>query len=195
VYNACQRRQPTYPPSFCQNLSATAFLLDQSTAYIAAFALSSCEFWLGYVFLGEYKRMLCGLAGGLVLSCAVAVMWTGQLTRSVGMATAGFAFTHQVQSHRRKGHELVTWGIYSVLRHPGYTGWFYASIATQFLLCNPLCIVLYTLAAWRFFAHRIPHEEYRLYTMFGKDYLSFQKTSWVLIPFIPSPLDVLHKVE
>jgi len=30
------------------------------------------------------------------------------------------------------------------------------------LLCNPLCAVAYTLAAWRFFADRIPYEEHLL---------------------------------
>ena len=35
-------------------------------------------------------------------------------------------------------------------------------MGTQVLLCNPLCAVAYTLAAWRFFADRIPYEEHLL---------------------------------
>src|SRR4051812_31669288 len=44
-------------------------------------------------------------------------------------------------------------------RHPSYVGWFYWSVGTQLLLCNPLCTVLYGLAAWAFFKDRIPYEE------------------------------------
>ncbi|CAI6005052.1 unnamed protein product [Closterium sp. NIES-65] len=43
------------------------------------------------------------------------------------------------------------------VRHPGYTGWFMWSIATQLLLVNPLCTLAFALVSWRFFAARIPH--------------------------------------
>ena len=168
-------------------------MLDQSKEYVVALALSVLEFWLGYYVFGGQKKALCGAVGGYFLLAAASVMWLGQLTRSAGMATAGFAFTHQIQDRRRQGHELITHGVYSVLRHPGYTGWFYASIATQAVLCNPVCFVLYCLAAWRFFARRIPHEEFKLYTMFGQKYLQYRQTSYVLIPFIPSPMDILGR--
>ena len=174
-------------------LRCAAFLLDQSKEYVIALALSVVEFWLELFLFGQQKRAMCGIAGGAVLLLFACIMWLGQITRSVGMATAGFAFTHQIQDRQRQGHELVTHGIYSILRHPGYTGWFYASIATQCVLCNPVCAVLYCWAAWRFFARRIPHEEYKLYTMFGQKYLQYRYESFVLIPFIPSPLDVLGR--
>lgn len=47
----------------------------------------------------------------------------------------------------------------SHLRHPAYFGWFWWSIGTQMLLCNPVCIVVYAAASWRFFSQRIPFEE------------------------------------
>ncbi len=156
-----------------------------------AFTVSTAEFWISYMFFGDVKRQLCGLFGGKLLLLAVSIMWLGQCLRTLGMATAGFAFTHQIQTTRRDGHELVTSGVYSIFRHPGYTGWFYASIATQIVLCNPLCLGLYAWAAWRFFAHRIPREEFQLYSMFGPKYLAYRDKSYVFIPFIPSPMDIL----
>jgi protein-S-isoprenylcysteine O-methyltransferase Ste14 len=47
----------------------------------------------------------------------------------------------------------------SILRHPSYFGWFYWSIGTQIILCNPICVVFYSYATWKFFAGRIPYEE------------------------------------
>ena len=41
---------------------------------------------------------------------------------------------------RTEGHQLVTAGIANVLRHPAYFGWFYWSIGTQILLCNPCAL-------------------------------------------------------
>lgn len=42
------------------------------------------------------------------------------------------------------------------LRHPSYFGWFWWCVGTQCLLCNPLCILAYAVAAWDFFRKRIP---------------------------------------
>jgi protein-S-isoprenylcysteine O-methyltransferase len=170
---------------------SAAFLIDQSPEYLLALLLSITEFWLEYLFLGQWKLHLCASFGGALLITSATIMWLGQGLRSLGMATAGFAFTHQIQQNQRTGHTLVIHGIYSIFRHPGYTGWFYASIATQVLLCNPICFVLYSYAAWSFFARRIPHEEFLLYRMFGQPYLEFRARTFVFIPLIPSPMDVL----
>ena len=61
-------------------------------------------------------------------------------------AQAGSNFDHIVQSNKDSGHQLVTTGVYTYLRHPSYCGWFWWSIGTQVLLCNPLCIVAYAVA-------------------------------------------------
>ena len=58
---------------------------------------------------------------------------------------AGKAFTHLIKTERRPGHELVTTGVYRVLRHPGYFGWFVWACGTQILLCNVICTVLFYL--------------------------------------------------
>lgn len=178
----CARKTPPPPPP------PAAFLLDQSNAYVLAVTLSVVEFWGTLLLLPDWKRDVAAAAGGALLLVGASVMWVGQAVRSTGMATAGFGFTHLVQDARREGHELVTHGIYAVLRHPGYTGWFYASIATQVLLGNPLCTLLYIAAAQRFFATRIPREEYRLFRMFGGRYLAYRARTLVLIPGIPDPL-------
>jgi len=51
---------------------------------------------------------------------------------------------------------LVDSGFYSFSRHPSYFGWFWWSIGTELLLCNPICFIFYTYASWNFFNDRIP---------------------------------------
>jgi protein-S-isoprenylcysteine O-methyltransferase Ste14 len=56
---------------------------------------------------------------------------------------AGFAFTHLIKCERRPGHYLVHSGMYGLLRHPGYFGWFLWALGTQVMLCNLICTILF----------------------------------------------------
>ncbi|RAL15098.1 protein-S-isoprenylcysteine carboxyl O-methyltransferase [Aspergillus homomorphus CBS 101889] len=115
---------------------------------------------------------------GLVL------MIVGQTTRSVAMAQAGSNFNHTVQVSRRDDHRLVTTGIYRVLRHPSYFGFFWWGIGTQLVLGNVACLVGYALVLWRFFRLRVRREENYLCAFFGDQYREYRKRSWVGIPFV-----------
>ena len=64
---------------------------------------------------------------------------------------------------------------FSVCRHPSYAGWFWWSIGTQLLLCNPVCTLVYAAASYRFFAGRIWHEERALLSFFGDAYRNYQR--------------------
>ena len=103
------------------------------------------------------------------------------------MITCGSNFNHIVMQKRPLDHRLVTWGIYQYLRHPSYVGWFWWSIGTQLVLCNPICFVGYFYAAWTFFEDRIDVEEKVLMKSYGKEYVDYAKSSWIGIPFISSP--------
>ncbi|KAL0479231.1 protein-S-isoprenylcysteine O-methyltransferase [Acrasis kona] len=109
----------------------------------------------------------------------------GELIRKVGMITAKASFTHQIQYEKRQQHKLVTDGIYKYIRHPGYLGWFIWAPATQLILMNPICFVLFLGWAWYFFYDRIPHEEEVLIrTLFGKQYEDYRARTPTFIPFI-----------
>ena len=95
-------------------------------------------------------------------------------------------FNHIVQTERINQHRLVTNGVYAVLRHPAYFGWFWWSIGTQVMLCNPICVLAYAAASWNFFANRIPPEEAYLLQMYGTQYRAYMKGTFVGIPFIPA---------
>ena len=48
-------------------------------------------------------------------------------------------------------------------------------LGTQVTLVNPICLVAYTYASWKFFDDRIHDEEITLIYFFGDDYLDYQK--------------------
>lgn len=159
-------------------LSIDSFLLNHSPEYCIAAVTSWVEFWVEYYFFSQFKciHIVCIVGAVLVTG--------GEVLRKLAMFTAGSNFTHIVQYRKRDGHQLVTEGVYSLFRHPSYVGWFYWSIGTQILLSNPVCLIGYAIASWRFFEDRINDEEVFLISFFGEDYVSYKKKVGSGIPFI-----------
>ena len=118
----------------------------------------------------------------------------GSDRRRDGASTSGSdgAFKCVVKGCKRKRakegfkteHALVTHGVYRLLRHPSYFGWFWWSVATQLVLGNPVCLVGYTLASWDFFRTRIPYEEQTLVSIFPDEYPGYRRRTFIGIPFI-----------
>lgn len=171
-------------------LSLDSFLLNHSFEYQVAAVFSWIEFcfeaWL-------FPKMKCYL---LITLLGFLMVFCGELLRKFAMMTAKSNFTHIVQSEKNDGHALVTEGIYSWTRHPSYVGWFYWSIGTQVLLANPICIVGYAIASWKFFDERVRDEEYYLMNFFGDSYLDYMSKVPTRLPFIhglEKYLDLLKK--
>ncbi|KAJ3084293.1 hypothetical protein HK102_000708 [Quaeritorhiza haematococci] len=108
-----------------------------------------------------------------------------QLLRVLGMMTAGSNFKHMIAETKSRDHQLVTNGVYSIFRHPAYTGFFYWGIGLQLMMMNPICLVGYALALHRFFSSRIAYEEGLLIRFFGKEYEAYRKRTVTLIPNVP----------
>jgi protein-S-isoprenylcysteine O-methyltransferase len=120
----------------------------------------------------------------LIVYPAFLICVAGQAIRTLAMITAGPNFHHQIREEKEKEHKLVTWGIYSKLRHPSYFGWFWWSIFTQVVLMNPICTVAWGKASWNFFKLRIEVEEETLVEFFKEDYDNYRKRTPVGIPGI-----------
>nr|CAG4643468.1 EOG090X0CFU [Ilyocryptus agilis] len=161
-----------------QNLSTESFLLNHSKAYFLAALMSWFEYIIELLLLPDLKNIKFLSFIGLVLCLG------GEALRKVAMLTAFNNFDHLIRTRREEKHELVTSGIYRLCRHPSYVGWFYWSIGTQVMLCNPLCTVAYTLVSWRFFNERIFEEELTLLHFFGDEYADYQKKVPTGLPFI-----------
>ncbi|KAL9971268.1 hypothetical protein ACROYT_G023774 [Oculina patagonica] len=160
-------------------LSVDSFLLNHSPEYQVAAVASWVEFALELWLFPQMKNMFILSFVGLLL------MIGGETLRKLAMITAESNFTHIIQTKKDKGHVLVTHGIYSLCRHPGYAGWFWWSVGTQITLANPICLLAYVWASWRFFNERIHDEEITLICFFGDDYLAYQKkVTTAGVPFV-----------
>jgi protein-S-isoprenylcysteine O-methyltransferase len=177
---ACCRFEP-------EEASFDSFLLNQNWPdYQRAIAVSVFEYLLEWTFFSEWKL---GYFARSVSTMGLLMVLAGQVIRSLGMATAGGSFTHRIAESRRSNHVLVSNGIFTMLRHPAYAGWFYWSVGSQLMLLNPICTVLYTYVSWKFFSDRIPYEESMLCQMFP-DYPAYARSVPIGIPGIQGHISV-----
>ncbi|XP_014769095.1 protein-S-isoprenylcysteine O-methyltransferase [Octopus bimaculoides] len=161
-----------------RSLSLESFLLDHSREYKLAVVSSWIEYTLEWLLYPEMKLLRWFCYVGLVMVIG------GEILRKCSMYTARSNFNHYIQYIKQDGHTLVTRGVYSLFRHPAYVGWFYWSIGTQLILCNPFCLVGFTIVSWRFFQERIHEEEIYLLNFFGEEYFNYQKKVGTGLPFI-----------
>jgi len=69
------------------------------------------------------------------------------------------------------------------VRHPSYSGYYIWSLGTQLLLGNSICLIVYTIVLYQFFAERIEVEESRLLEFFP-EYAAYRQSCHAGIPFL-----------
>jgi protein-S-isoprenylcysteine O-methyltransferase len=94
---------------------------------------------------------------------ALLICLCGLVMRLMAFFTAKSNFTHRVKYYKRRGHELVTWGIYKYFRHPSYTGFYYYSIFSMVMLGNFISAIFFAAALTKFFRDRLEGEEESLF--------------------------------
>lgn len=119
-----------------------------------------------------------------ISNLGLAMVVIGEVIRKLAILTASQAFTHIIRIHRDERHKLVTCGVYRFVRHPGYCGFLIWSVGTQIMLCNPISTVAFAVVVWKFFADRIPYEEYFLRQFFGLQYVEYARHLPSGVPFI-----------
>ena len=159
------------------------YLLNHSPEYLCALTLSFTEYWLEVFFWPAKTTFLALNFIGLSICLA------GEVARKAAMLTAAGNFSHYVEHTRRRDHRLVRNGVYAWCRHPAYAGWFVWSLGTQLLLVNPLCSVMYPIAAYHFFRDRVYSEELSLVAFFGDGYRAYQREVPTGLPFIYGYVD------
>jgi protein-S-isoprenylcysteine O-methyltransferase Ste14 len=83
----------------------------------------------------------------------------------------------------KKGHELITRGIYGYMRHPIYTGVLLMGFGTMLLSGTPV-LFLSMLAMTGFCILKLTQEEKLLTKHFPKEYPTYKKRVKALIPYI-----------
>ncbi|KAM0793958.1 Isoprenylcysteine carboxyl methyltransferase family-domain-containing protein, partial [Usnea florida] len=168
--------------------TVSAFLLSSNgKAYNIAHGLAFLECFLHHHYFPTAYTDTLGLPAALHtpwLVLGAAMLLVGQATRTIAMMHAGTNFNHLIQHKKKKGHVLVTGGIYRYLRHPSYFGFFWWGMGTQVVLGNAVCLVGYAVVLRRFFRRRIEREETLLVGFFGMDYVRYRDRTSVGIPFI-----------
>lgn len=140
----------------------SSFLLTSNgAAYNIAHGSAMLECIVSHYLFGSSTSTIIRTISSILLLFGILCMAIGQIVRTLAMATAGSNFNHIVQVRRREDHVLVTSGIYSILRHPSYFGFFWWGLGSQLVLQNVVCFVGYALVLWRFFSSRI-YREYSL---------------------------------
>lgn len=103
----------------------------------------------------------------------VIVVVCGELLRKTAMLTAARAFTHDLARTKKKEHELVTRGVYALMRHPAYVGFLLYAVGTQLILRNLFCFVAFAVVVARFLKARVEAEEALLVSFFGAEYARY----------------------
>jgi protein-S-isoprenylcysteine O-methyltransferase Ste14 len=118
-----------------------------------------------------------------------AMFWLGMALMLVGMAVRATAiwtlrrfFTVQVTI--QESHQLIDRGMYSIIRHPSYTGALISFIGLGFAFGSWLSLAIIVVAALIGFGYRIRVEEAALVGHFGERYRSYSSRTKKLIPFV-----------
>lgn len=164
--------------SFHGRSNVTLDSLLISKHYVLAMTFSLIEYFIEAYFFPGLKEYWWISNSGLI------IVIFGEIMRKAAIITAGRAFTHLIKIYQEDNHRLVTDGIYRLVRHPGYCGFFIWSVGTQIMLCNPISTVAFAVVVWHFFAQRIPYEEYFLRQFFGTDYVEYARRVPSGVPFV-----------
>ncbi|GAB2267989.1 protein-S-isoprenylcysteine O-methyltransferase [Dionaea muscipula] len=158
------------------NVTAQSLLISKH--YILAMVGSLLEYLIEITFFPSLKEYW------WLSSVGLAMIVIGEIIRKMAILTAGRSFTHLIRIYREENHKLVTHGIYGFIRHPSYCGFLIWSVGTQVMLLNPVCVVAFAVIVWRFFAQRIPYEEYLLRQFFGAEYEQYARRVISGVPFV-----------
>ncbi|KAG5365529.1 Protein-S-isoprenylcysteine O-methyltransferase [Yarrowia sp. C11] len=152
-------------------VSYESYLFRNGTAYHVAHVVSLAESLLEYYFFPNLQNHT---QVRVISACGIAVMIVGQLARSLAMIHGATNFSHRIVQRKTEQHTLVTTGIYSLIRHPSYFGFFYWALGTQMLLFNSVGFAAFFVVLWSFFRERISFEEQFLVTFFGEEYENYR---------------------
>lgn len=158
------------------NVTLKSLLISKH--YVVAMLMSFVEYFVEILLFPGLKEYWWISSVGLVM------VIVGEIIRKLAIITAGRAFTHLIKIYHENHHQLVTHGVYGFVRHPGYCGFFIWAVGTQIMLCNPLSTIGFAYVVWRFFAERIPFEEFFLRQFFGPRYEEYADRLPSGVPFV-----------
>ena len=116
------------------------------------------------------------------LLVAAILFFGGVALRLTAILTLRKYFTVNVAI--REGHELITHGIYSIVRHPAYSGILLSFTGWGLALGDWLSLACASLPMLATVAYRIRVEERALIGAFGEKYVEYSRRTKRLVPFV-----------
>ena len=113
--------------------------------------------------------------GVLILAAGVFIFWRAH-------ADLGLNWSPSLEI--REKHELITRGIYGLIRHPMYASQWLVAIATPLLLHNWIAGFLNLLAFIPFYFLRVKAEEQMMLDSFGTEYQEYMNRTGGVLPKI-----------
>ncbi len=120
-------------------------------------------------------------AMGFLAVAGVVLAFTGLVVNYTATRTLGRFFDRLTV---KEGHELITHGIYGVVRHPIYTSYLCLFFSFPLVTGSLWGLVAMGLVCAIWFGNRIPTEEAMLEEAFGQAYQSYRESTKRLIPLI-----------
>jgi protein-S-isoprenylcysteine O-methyltransferase Ste14 len=114
-----------------------------------------------------------GWLGVVLTAAAILVFWRAH-------ADLGINWSPTLEI--REKHELITRGIYGVIRHPMYASQWLLAIATPLLLQNWIAGFLNLLVFIPFYLLRVKAEEQMMLDSFGSQYQEYMKNTGRVLP-------------
>lgn len=133
-------------------------------------------------FLSQFESMRITIFQPYILYTGMFVAVFGFILRFIAIQQLGKAFTVDVQI--AKNQTLKQDGLYTIIRHPSYTGVLLAFFGLAITLSNWLSLLVICVPVFIAFIYRISIEENALKKEFGINYLEYMKRTKRLIPFI-----------
>ncbi len=147
-----------------------SFLIVSFTSVAVAFADRSSNF------------SLLSTLPDIALFIGFLLLATGVWLRHLSIKTLGRFFVTKVQI--RHDHNLVTEGIYSLLRHPSYTGLILGFLGIILILQSTTALLLFIALGIPAYSYRIWIEEQSLIKVFGEEYRNYRTQTYALLPFV-----------
>ena len=118
----------------------------------------------------------------MVFWIGIALILAGIVVRIAAILTLGRFFTVNVAIH--EGHKVVDRGLYSLVRHPSYSGSLISFLGLGLAFGNWLSVIVILAGAMIGFLYRIHVEEAALIASLGDDYRKYASRTKRLIPGI-----------
>jgi protein-S-isoprenylcysteine O-methyltransferase Ste14 len=136
---------------------------------------------LGWLPAYTDRRDIGTVDGDVVRYLGVAIFIVGIVLRLAPVFVLGHRFSGLVAI--QQGHELVTGGLYRVIRHPSYLGLLLGLFGWALVFRSAIGVLVSLLLIPPLVA-RMNSEEALLESEFGQQYADYRRRTWRLLPFL-----------